>query len=111
VGNTFTFTPYTVKPKCTSNCTAKDILRHVPPLLQKSGVQCSLAVGLRIDTGGKVTATQILKSSGNQGCDSATEKWAKTTKWSTKTTKWSTAYNRDQPVVVWISQPVSIETK
>lgn len=104
VGNTFTFTPYTVKPKCKTNCTAKDILRHVPPLLQKSGVQCSLAVGLRIDTGGKVTATQILKSSGNQGCDSATEKWA-------KTTQWSTAYNRDQPVVVWISQPVSIETK
>jgi TonB family protein len=104
VGNSFTFTPYTVKPKCKTNCTAKDILRHVPPLLQKSGVQCSLAVGLRIDTGGKVTATQILKSSGNQGCDSATEKWA-------KTTQWSTAYNRDQPVVVWISQPVSIETK
>lgn len=103
VGNTFTFTPYTVKPKCKTNCTAKDILRHVPPLLQKSGVECSLAVGLRIDTGGNVTATQVLKSSGNQGCDSATEKWA-------KTTTWTTAFNRDQPVVVWISQPVSIQT-
>ncbi|HKY60868.1 MAG TPA: energy transducer TonB, partial [Gemmatimonadota bacterium] len=93
VGNTFTFTPYTVKPKCKTNCTADDILRHIPPLLQKSGVQCDLAVGLRIDTSGNVTATQILKSSGQQGCDSATEKWA-------KTTSWTTAFNRDQPVVV-----------
>jgi len=104
VGNTFTFTPYTVKPKCETNCTAKDILRHIPPLLQKSGVQCELAVGLRIDTSGNVTATQILKSSGQQGCDSAAEKWA-------KTTSWTTAFNRDQPVVVWISQPVSIKTE
>jgi TonB family protein len=103
VGNTFTFTPYTVKPKCETSCTADDILRHIPPLLQKSGVQCDLAVGLRIDTSGNVTATQILKSSGNQSCDSAAEKWA-------KTTSWTTAYNRDQPVVVWISQPVSITT-
>jgi TonB family protein len=104
VGNTFTFTPYTVKPKCETNCTADDILRHIPPLLQKSGVQCDLAVGLRIDTSGNVTATQILKSSGQQGCDSAAEKWA-------KTTSWTTAFNRDQPVVVWISQPVSIKTQ
>jgi len=51
-----------------------------------------------------VTATQILKSSGQQGCDSAAEKWA-------KTTSWTTAFNRDQPVVVWISQPVSIKTE
>ncbi|MGH7558256.1 MAG: energy transducer TonB [Gemmatimonadota bacterium] len=104
VGNTFTFTPYTVKPKCKTNCTSDDILRHIPPLLQKSGVQCDLAVGLRIDTSGNVTATQILKPSGNQACDSAAEKWA-------KTTSWTTAFNRDQPVVVWISQPVSITTQ
>ncbi len=104
VGNTFTFTPYTVKPKCKTSCTADDILRHIPPLLQKSGVQCDLAVGLRIDTAGNVTATQILKSSGTQGCDTAAEKWA-------ATTSWTTAFNRDQPVVVWISQPVSIKTQ
>lgn len=104
VGNQFTFTPYTVKPKCKSGCTAKEILRHVPPLLQKSGVQCDLNVGVRIDTAGKVTATQILKSSGQSACDDAAEKWA-------KTTTWTTAYNRDQPVVVWIAQPVSIKTQ
>jgi protein TonB len=101
---TFTFTPYTVKPKCTSGCTADEILRHVPPLLQRSGVQCDLTVGIRIDIEGKVTTTDLLKSSGNSACDKAAEQWA-------LTTKWTTAYNRDQAVTVWIAQPVTIQTK
>lgn len=101
---TFTFTPYTVKPKCESGCSAEDILRHVPPLLQRSGVQCDLTVGMRIDTEGKVTATDLLKPSGNAACDKAAEQWA-------RTTKWTTAYNRDQAVTVWIAQPVTITTQ
>ena len=103
VGNTFTFTPYTVKPKCRTGCTADDILRHVPPLLKRSGVSCNLTVGIRIDTSGTVTATDLLKSSGNNACDQAAQQWA-------KTTRWTTAYNRDQAVVVWIAQPLTIET-
>jgi TonB family protein len=103
-GNTFTLTPYTVKPKCQSGCSADDILRHVPPMLKRSGVSCSMTVGIRIDTSGSVTATDLLKSSGNEACDTAAQQWA-------KTTRWSTAYNRDQAVVVWISQPLVIETQ
>lgn len=104
VGSTFTFTPYTVKPKCQGGCTPEDILRHVPPMLKRSGVSCTLTVGIRIDTRGNVTATDLLRSSGNNACDQAAETWA-------KTTRWSTAYNRDQAVVVWIAQPVTIETQ
>lgn len=104
VGGTFTFTPYTVKPKCQGGCTADDILRHVPPMLKRSGVSCTLTVGIRIDTSGNVTATDLLRSSGNGACDQAAQTWA-------KTTRWSTAYNRDQAVVVWIAQPVTIETQ
>ena len=104
VGSTFTFTPYTVKPKCQNGCTADDILRHVPPMLKRSGVSCTLTVGIRIDTSGNVTATDLLRSSGNGACDQAAQTWA-------KTTRWSTAYNRDQAVVVWIAQPVTIETQ
>ena len=99
----FAFTPYTVKPKCASGCTPEDILRHVPPLLQRSAIQCDLTVGIRVDTEGKITATDLLKSSGNSACDKAAEQWA-------VTTKWTTAYNRDQAVTVWIAQPVSIKT-
>ena len=103
VGNQFTFTPYTVKPKCEKGCTADDVLRHVPPLLKRSGISCSLTVGIKIDTSGKVSAIDLLKSSGNPSCDKAAETWA-------RSTKWTTAFNRDQPVVVWIAQPVSITT-
>jgi protein TonB len=101
---TFSFTPYTVKPKCRSGCTADDILRHVPPMLKRSGVQCELTVGIRIDTAGNVTNTDLLKSSGNEACDRAAQEWA-------RTTTWTTAYNRDQAVIVWIAQPVSIQTQ
>lgn len=104
VGNSFTFTPYTVKPRCNRGCSAEDILRNVPPLLRRSGVACELTVGIRIDTSGNVTATDLLKSSGNAACDQAAQQWA-------RTTRWTTAYNRDQPVVVWIAQPVSITTQ
>ena len=104
MGSTFTFTPYTVKPKCQGGCTPEDILRHVPPMLKRSGVSCTLTVGIRIDTQGNVTATDLLRSSGNNACDQAAQAWA-------KTTRWSTAYNRDQAVVVWIAQPVTIETQ
>ena len=103
-GDTFTLTPHTVKPVCLAGCAAEDILRHVPPMLKRSGVWCGLTMGIRIDTSGNVTATDLLASSGNDACDSAAKQWA-------KTTRWSTAYNRDQPVVVWISQPLTIETR
>lgn len=100
----FSFTPYTVKPTCRSGCSAEDILRHVPPLLKRSGVQCDLTVGIRVDLQGDVTATDLLRSSGNEACDRAAEEWA-------RTTRWTTAYNRDQAVAVWIAQPVSIQTR
>jgi TonB family protein len=61
-------------------------------------------MGIRIDTSGNVTATDLLKSSGNSACDQAAQEWA-------KTTRWSTVYNRDQAVVVWIDQPITIETQ
>ena len=101
---TFSFTPSTVKPRCRSGCSADDILRHVPPMLKRSGVHCELTMGIRIDTAGNVTATDLLKSSGNEACDRAAPEWA-------RTPTWTTAYNRDQPVIVWISQPLTIQTQ
>ena len=101
---TFRFTPYTVRPKCRSGCSPDDILRHVPPVLKRSGVQCDLRVGIRIDTAGNVTATDLLESSGDEACDRAAQEWA-------RTTTWTTAYNRDQAVIVWIDQPLTIQTQ
>lgn len=97
------FVPYTDPPRCKANCSSGDVLGHLSALVKKTGVMCEVVVGLHIDTTGVVKAADILKSSGNRACDSAVEKWA-------PTTRWTTAYNRDEPVAVWIAQPVRIET-
>jgi len=99
VGDTYEFVPFTVRPGCQRNCAPDDILRHLPTMLRRSGVSCSLTMGIRIDASGNVTATDLLESSGNRACDQAAEGWA-------RTTRWTPAYNRDQPVVVWIAQPL-----
>ena len=99
----FAFTPYTVKPRCTARCDADDILSFIPALLKRSGVSCELTVGIRIDTRGAVTATDLLRPSGNAACDQAAQQWA-------RATRWTTAYNRDQAVTVWVAQPVTITT-
>lgn len=101
---TFVFTPYTQKPKCVAGCTPEELLRFYPPLSKKAGISCELRVGLRIDTTGTVTNTMILDSSGHPPCDESMQRWA-------MSTSWTVAYNRDQPVTVWISQPISITTK
>lgn len=104
IGDEFTFTPFTERPKCKENCEAKRILELLPSFLRDDGVSCSLVLGLRIETDGRVSAIQILQSSGVKGCDAAAERWA-------GTTRWTTGYNRDEPVVVWMSQPIKIETR
>ncbi len=100
----FVFTPYTVKPKCLTGCTPKELLSFYPPLSKKAGISCDVKVGLRIDLSGRVTNTMILDSSGHPPCDQAVQRWA-------MSTSWSVAYNRDQPVVVWIAQPINITAK
>lgn len=100
----FTFTPYTVKPKCQSGCTPEEIVKHIPPILRKAGVDCDLTMGIRIDTSGQVTATDVLRPSGKSACDIAVSEWA-------HTTTWTAAYNRDQAVAVWIAQPVHVTSR
>jgi len=104
IGDEFTFTPFTERPECRENCGPKNIIQLLPSFLRDDGVSCSLVLGLRVETDGRVSSTQILQSSGVPGCDAAAERWA-------GTTRWTTGYNRDEPVVVWMSQPITIETR
>ncbi|HUP19028.1 MAG TPA: hypothetical protein VM778_03640 [Gemmatimonadota bacterium] len=99
----FAFTPYTVKPRCRENCEPERIVEHVR-VLRLPGAECSLVVGIRIDLQGRVTATDVLRSSGVPACDAGVVEWA-------LTTAWTTAYNRDQAVEVWIAQPVELVSR
>lgn len=100
----FAFTPYTVKPSCKTGCAPKDLMRFYPSILRDTGIACNVTIGIRIDTAGNVTATDVLKSSGHTMCDASVRRWA-------ETTTWTVAYNRDQPVVVWVAQPIEIAIK
>lgn len=102
VGERFSFTPYTVKPKCRSGCTPEEIVKRIPQPFRRAGFSCELTMGIRIDTAGRVTATDVLRPSGYSACDAAVADWA-------LTTSWTVAYNRDQPVAVWIAQPVQVQ--
>lgn len=97
----FTFTPYTVRPKCRSSCAPEDVIRHVPKVAKRAGLTCEATVGIKIDRSGGVTAVDLLKPSGRTVCDTAVRTWA-------AGTSWTAAYNRDEPVVVWIAQPVRL---
>jgi len=97
----FTFTPYTERPRCRAGCAPEEIVRQVPPVVRRAGLTCEMTVGIRIDTEGNVTATDLLAPSGRAVCDAAVKTWA-------AETKWTPALNRDEPVVVWIAQPVRI---
>lgn len=103
-GDAYAFTPYTVAPRCRGGCGGEAILSRLPAALRRAGVSCSLTVGLKVDPAGAVAATDLLRSSGNAACDRAALEWA-------RETSWTTAYNRDQPVTVWIAQPVTIRTE
>ena len=48
---------------------------HFSPRVEKPGL-VALTVGIRIDTSGNVTATDLLRSSGNSACDQAAQTWA-----------------------------------
>lgn len=98
------FRPYTEAPRCRENCSGAAILSQLPRPLREAGVTCALVLGLRIDTSGQVTDTRILRPSGHPACDRAAESWA-------RTTAWTTAYNRDEPVTVWISQPIEVRSE
>ena len=53
---------------------------------------------------GRVTATDVIRSSGVPACDAGVVEWA-------LTTAWTTAYNRDQAVEVWIAQPIQLVSR
>lgn len=100
----YAFTPYTTAPVCRGGCDAEAILSRLPAAVRRVGVSCSPTVGLKVATTGAVVATDLLRSSGVDACDRAALEWA-------RGTVWTTAYNRDQPVTVWIAQPVTIRTE
>jgi len=94
----FAFTPYTVKPTCLVACNPDDLIGHFRD--SNAPATCDVTIGIRIDTEGTVTATEILKSS-EPACEEGARSWA-------MTTRWSPGELEGRPVIVWIAQPITV---
>jgi len=100
-----TFTPYTVQPDITNRAdVARALQENYPPLLRDAGIGGTAYVWFFIDEDGGVGKVQIKQSSGDQALDDAALRVA-------KDVRFTPAMNRDKPVPVWISLPITFVTR
>jgi TonB family protein len=101
LGRAPTFTPYTRRPEVQNRQRVADALQQeYPPLLRKAGIGGTAQVWLFVDPEGTVRKVQINESSGRLELDQAALRVA-------SVMEFSPAYNKDQPVPVWISIPIT----
>jgi TonB family protein len=95
-----TFTPMTRAPELINRLEVVRMLReYYPPLLRDAGIGGNPTVWFFIDETGRVTRTQLHRSSGYTELDNAALAVA-------ATMQFSPALNRDRRVPVWVSIPI-----
>jgi TonB family protein len=100
-----TFTPYTVRPDIRNrNEVARALERAYPPLLRDAGIGGTAQVWFFIDETGMVRKTQLNESTGHQALDEAALEVA-------RIIDFTAARNRDKPVPVWISLPITFAVR
>jgi len=100
-----TFTPYTVRPDIKNRRElTQAMIREYPPLLRDAGIGGQVQVWFFIDEEGVVQDTRIAESSGHKALDDAALKVA-------DIIEFTPALNRDKRVPVWISLPITFETR
>lgn len=98
-----TFTPMTVRPRLlNAGELARLLVELYPRMLREAGIGGTVLVWFYIDERGRVVRTLIHESSGWDELDMAALKVA-------DRMEFSPAYNRDEPVPVWVSVPVTFE--
>ena len=99
------FTPMTVRPDIRNRAEVQRALeREYPPLLRDAGIGGSTDVWFFIDEEGKVQRTLVNQSSGHQALDEAAMRVA-------DIIEFTPALNREEPVPVWISLPITFTTR
>jgi TonB family protein len=100
-----TFTPFTVRPDIKNRSELVQALeREYPRLLRDAGIGGTAQVWFYIDETGRVANLLINQSSGHEALDEAALRVA-------EVIQFTPALNRDQPVPVWISLPVTFTTR
>jgi len=100
-----TFTPYTVRPEIRNRAEVTQALeREYPPLMRDAGIGGTVLVWIFIDEEGAVVNTLVHTTSGYVALDAAALKVA-------DVIRFSPALNRDKRVPVWISLPITFQTR
>lgn len=99
------FIPRDVDPRLTNNDEIQRILqRQYPRSLRDAGIGGRVVLWLFVDENGDVQQTQVQQSSGYDGLDQAGERVA-------QQMEFEPAINRDQPIAVWIAQPITFSVQ
>ncbi len=99
------FTPYTVAPELRNrDDVARALEREYPSLLRDAGIGGRVVVWLFIDEEGTVQNTRVNEPSGHTSLDEAALRVA-------NVMQFSPAMNRDKKVPVWVSLPITFQTR
>jgi TonB family protein len=97
------FTPYTIGPEIVNRDEIVQALRDgYPPLLREAGIGGTVKVWFLIDTDGRVVDVRVSESSGEEPLDAAALRVA-------SAMRFTPATNRDQPVSVWVTFPITFQ--
>ena len=99
-----TFTPFTAAPEILNRAEVIAALaRNYPPLLRDAGIGGSVRVYFLISETGRVADVRIDQTSGHEALDQAALAVA-------SVYRFAPAMNRDQPVPVWVSFPITFQS-
>lgn len=105
IGDSPTFTPYTVAPDITNRAeVVRALEREYPPLLRDAGIGGTANIWFFIDENGRVQDTRIQQSSGHQQLDDAALRVA-------DIMQFTAALNRDKKVPVWVAFPITFQVR
>jgi TonB family protein len=100
-----TFTPYTVQPDISNRAeVARALGEAYPKDLREAGIGGTAQVWFFIDAEGVVQRTQINQSSGDPDIDEAALTVA-------SIVRFTPALNKEKPVPVWISLPITFTVR
>ena len=99
------FTPFTTAPSIENRMeVVQAMAREYPPLLREAGVGGTVRVYFFINAEGEVERTRLDQSSGHEALDQAALRVA-------GVYRFEPALNGDEPVPVWVSFPISFQTR
>ena len=100
-----TFTPFTVAPSILNRQEVVEAMEgQYPPLLREAGVGGTVRVYFLIGPDGVVQAARVDESSGHAALDDAAIRVA-------RVFQFSPALNGDKEVAVWVSFPITFQTR